>query len=216
MAFYKDRIYPALVNRLGNPKPIQALRRQIIPLAHGIVLEIGVGAGANLGHYDRARVRRLYALEPNQGMRRLAETEQRRTSLDVTFLSEPGEHIPLEAESVDTVVSTFTLCTIQSLPDALRGIEKVLKPGGALIFIENSVATDPNVQWWQYRWEPILHLAFAGLFLTRDMPSHLVRAGFRLERMEQLYLTPFPKSWAHCCWGTARRSQAEQGSRPGA
>jgi ubiquinone/menaquinone biosynthesis C-methylase UbiE len=112
MGFYRDVVYPALVRRLGNPKPIQALREQIVPLARGDVLEIGVGSGANFRYYDPARVARLYALEPNRGMLRLADAQRRRTSLDIQFLDLPGERIPLTDESVDTVVSTFTLCTI--------------------------------------------------------------------------------------------------------
>lgn len=206
MAFYRDRVYPALVNRLGNPKPIQALREQIIPLARGAVLEIGVGSGANFPYYDRANVERLYALEPNPGMLRLADAQRGRTPLDIRFLTLPGERIPLEDESVDTVVSTFTLCTIPGLEQALRGIARVLKPDGLLIFLENSLATDPHVQSWQRQWEPIHRRVFEGLLLTRDIPSLIVDAGFSLKRVERLYLSRFPKSWTHCCWGTASRS----------
>jgi SAM-dependent methyltransferase len=133
-------VYPALVSRLGNPQPIQALREQIVPLARGDVLEIGVGSGVNFRYYDQANVERLYALEPNAGMLRLAHAERRRTSLNIQFLTLPGERIPLEDESVDTVVSTFTLCTIPALEQALHGIARVLKPDGLLIFLENSLA----------------------------------------------------------------------------
>jgi ubiquinone/menaquinone biosynthesis C-methylase UbiE len=108
MLFYRDHIYPLLVDRLGDPPPIQKVRRQIIPLAQGTVLEIGVGSGANFVHYDPARVSKLYALEPNPGMIRLAERRRHRTKLNVEFLDLPGERIPLEAGAVDTVVSTFT------------------------------------------------------------------------------------------------------------
>jgi len=203
MAFYKDWIYPALVSRLGNPKPIQALRQQIVPLARGIVLEIGVGSGVNFPYYDGANVQRLYALEPNPGMRRLADTERRRTHLDIQFLTLPGERIPLAEGSVDTVVSTFTLCTIPALGEALAGIARVLKPGGTLLFMENSVSAEPDVRQWQRRWEPVHHRVFEGLFLTRDIPALITGAGFHLERLERLYLGRFPKSWTHCCWGIA-------------
>src|SRR5262249_1963922 len=111
MSFYRDQIYPHLVSRLGNPKPIQEVRQRIIPLAQGKVLEIGVGAGANFVHYDPAKVNKLYALEPNPGMLRLADRRRRQTALDVEFLDLPGERIPLADGTVDTVVSTFTLCT---------------------------------------------------------------------------------------------------------
>ncbi len=204
MPFYRDTIYPALVNRLGNPKPIQALRQEIIPLARGVVLEIGAGSGANFPYYDPARVQRLYALEPNPGMVRLAHVQRRRAPVDIQFLTAPGESIPLENGSIDTVVSTFTLCTIFASDRALRGIARVLKRNGSLIFLENSLALDPRVQRWQRRWEPIHRRVFEGLLLTRDIPSQIVAAGFQMKRVECVYLSRFPKSWSHCCWGTAR------------
>src|SRR5215468_8690183 len=95
MPFYRDRIYPYLVDRLGDPPPIRKVRQQIIPWAAGNVLEIGVGSGANLSHYNPARIRKLYALEPNPAMIRLAERTRSRTKLNVEFLDLPGERIPL-------------------------------------------------------------------------------------------------------------------------
>jgi ubiquinone/menaquinone biosynthesis C-methylase UbiE len=203
MPIYRDRIYPRLVSSVGNPKPIRSLRRRLVPLAAGTVLEIGVGAGANLPFYEPERVTLLYALEPNPGMRRLAAREQRQAGLKVEFIDLPGERLPLEDASVDTVVSTFTLCTIANLTDALRGIKRVLKPGGRVLFLELSVAADPRVRRWQRLWEPIHHRLFEGLYLTRDIPQLLQQAGFQLQGVESVWLTPFPRSWAHCCTGTA-------------
>lgn len=134
MPFYKDRVYPHLVTMLGNPKPIREVRQRILPLAEGRILEIGVGPGGNFVHYDCAKVSKVYALEPNPGMIRMAEQQRRRTELDVEFLDLPGESIPLGDGSVDTVVSTFTLCTIPLVVEAIRGIRRVLRPGGKLIF----------------------------------------------------------------------------------
>ncbi len=151
MPFYRDHIYPHLVDRLGDPPPIQKVRRQIIPLAQGTVLEIGVGSGANFLHYDPARVRKLYALEPNPGMIRLAERRRYRTKLNIAFLDMPGERIPLGAGIVDTVVSTFTLCTITGIVEAIRGLGRVLRPEGKLIFFELGLSPDPAVQRWQRR-----------------------------------------------------------------
>jgi SAM-dependent methyltransferase len=205
MDVYRNRIYPALVNLLGNPKPIQALRQQMVSLAAGTVLEIGAGSGANFPHYDRATVKRLYALEPNPGMLRLALMQRHRAAVEIEFLTQPGERIPLEDESVDTVVSTFTLCTLPVLDEALTGIERVLKRTGQLIFLENSLAADPQVQRWQQRWEPIHRRVFEGLLLTRDIPSLIISAGFRMERLELVYVSRFPKAWSHCCLGVARR-----------
>jgi len=120
--FYKNHIYPHLVAALGNPTPIRNVRRRVVPLAQRTVLEIGVGPGVNFPHYDPIRVSKIFALEPNPGMIRRAEEQGRRTKLDIEFLDLPGERIPLPDSSVDTVVSTFTLCTILGVVDAIQGI----------------------------------------------------------------------------------------------
>src|SRR5919198_1232080 len=146
MPFYTDHIYPQLVRMLGNPKPIRDVRQRLIPLAQGIVLEIGVGPGVNFVYYDAARVSKVYALEPNPGMIRLAERHRCRTNMNIEFLNLPGERIPLEDATVDTVVSTFTLCTIPGVVEVIRGIGRVLRPGGRLIFFELGLAPDPQVR----------------------------------------------------------------------
>jgi len=203
MAFYKDRVYPHLVTVLGNPKPIREVRQRILPLAEGRILEIGVGPGVNFVHYDPAKVSKVYALEPNPGMIRMAEQQRRRTGLDVEFLDLPGERIPLEDGSVDTVVSTFTLCTIPGVVEAIRGIRRVLRPGGKFIFFEHGLSPDPRVRRWQKWSEPLFHLAFEGCHVTRDIPSLIREGGLTIEQMDTAYLAPFPKSGSHCWWGTA-------------
>jgi len=203
MPLYRDYIYPFLVDRLGDPPPIQNVRQHIISLAQGKVLEIGVGSGANFIHYNPARVSKLYALEPNPGMIRLAERQRHRTKLNVEFLDLPGERIPLEDNAVDTVVSTFTLCTVPGIVETIRGLRRVLKPDGKLIFFELALSPDPAVQRWQKRVEPIHYWLFQGLYLTRDIPSLIKQGGFQIEQMEMGYLVQFPKSLSHCWWGTA-------------
>ena len=203
MPFYRDYVYPRLVDMLGDPPPIQKIRQQIIPLAYGKVLEIGVGSGANFLHYDPARVSKLYALEPNLGMVRLAERKAFHTKLNIEFIDLPGERIPLDNGTIDTVVSTFTLCTIAEINDALQGIARVLKSRGKLIFFELGLSPDPAVQQWQSRLEPIQHWLFQGLYLTRNIPALIREGGFRIEQIEQGYLAKFPKSLSYCWWGVA-------------
>ena len=163
-----------------------------------------MGSGANFVYYDPAKVSKLYALEPNPGMVRLAHRQRRRTALDVEFLNLPGERIPLADDSVDTVVSTFTLCTIPGVLDAIRGIARVLKPNGRLIFFEIGLAPDPRVQRWQARLEPLYHWVFQGLYLTRDVPALIEQGGFAIEQMDAAYIAAFPKSSSYCWWGLAR------------
>ena len=157
MSFYKDYIYPYLVDSLGDPTPIRRIRQHIIPHAQGIVLEIGAGSGANFSYYDPAKVTKLYALEPNPGMIRLAERKRRETRLNIEFLDLPGERISLEDGTMDTVVSTFTLCTIPGIAEAIGEIRRVLKPSGQLIFVELGLSPDPAVQRWQRRLERVRH-----------------------------------------------------------
>jgi ubiquinone/menaquinone biosynthesis C-methylase UbiE len=204
MSFYRNRIYPHLVSALGNPKPIEEIRRRIVPMAKGDVLEIGVGPGVNFPHYDPINVSKVFALEPNPGMLHRAEEQRRRIGISVEFLGLPGEKIPLENSSVDTVVSTFTMCTIPGIAEAVQGIRKVMKPGGQFIFFEHGLAPDPEVRRWQKRIEPFFKLAFGGCHVTRHIPSLIIDGGFTIEQMNEGYLAPFPKSGAYCFWGVAR------------
>jgi len=201
MHFYRDHVYPFLVRWLGNPEPIRKLREQVIPLAQGTVLEVGVGSGANFVHYRPAQVSKLYALEPNPGMIRLAKEQQQGLELDVEYLDLPGERIPLDDSSVDTVVSTFTLCTIDAVQDAISEIRRVLKPGGQFIFIELGRSPDLSVQHWQKLLEPVVHWMYAGLHITRDIPHLITEGGLKMEQLDRGYLSEFPKTLTYCWWG---------------
>ncbi len=203
MPFLSDHLYPHLVNLLGDPPPIREIRQELIPLAEGKVLEIGAGSGANFVHYDATRVSKLYALEPNPGMIPLAQKQLHRTRLNVEFLDLPGERIPLEDNTMDTVVSTFTLCTIPAIGEAIQGLRRVLKPDGKLIFFELGLSPDPAVQRWQKRLEPLHRWLFQGLSLTRDIPALLMQGGFQIKQMEMGYIAEFPKPSTYCWWGTA-------------
>jgi ubiquinone/menaquinone biosynthesis C-methylase UbiE len=214
MPFYRDHVYPRIVKAFGDPPPIRAVRRRIVRGAEGTVLEIGVGPGVNFAHYDPAKVSKIYALEPNPEMVRLAERQRfGRTDLDIEFLGLPGERIPLEDDSVDTVLSTFTLCTIPGVLEALRGVERVLKPGGKLIFFEHGLSPEPRIRRWQERSEPLTRWLFEGCHVTRDIPSLLEQSGFRIQQVETGYLAKFPRAWTYCWWGTAVPSRFSSAMR---
>jgi SAM-dependent methyltransferase len=212
MPLYRDHVYPRLVKMLGDPEPIRDIRQRMVRQAGGQVLEIGVGPGVNFIHYDPARVSRLYALEPNPGMLRLAERQRSRTGIAIEFLGLPGERVPLPDAAVDTVVSTFTLCTIPGVAEALGEVARVLKVSGQLIFFEHGRCPDPRLRRWQEWTEPLPYWVFEGCHLTRDIPALIAAGGFQIAQMETGYLAPFPKSWTYCFWGTARpRSGAANG-----
>ena len=204
MYFYRNHVYPHLVDLLGNPKPIQKIREQLIPQAEGKVLEVGVGPGVNFPHYDPGKLEKLYALEPNLGMVQRAKKQGDHTQLDIEFVGLPGERIPLDDASVDTVVSTFTLCTIPDVAVAIQGVRRVLKPGGKFLFFEHGQSPDASVRRWQERTEPFFQWAFEGCHVTRDIPSLIREPGFEIEHMETGYLAPFPKCGSYCFWGIAR------------
>jgi ubiquinone/menaquinone biosynthesis C-methylase UbiE len=204
MSFYRNRVYPQIAPALGYPKPIQNIRQRIIPLAQGTVLEVSIGPGVNFAYYDPTKVSKIYALEPNPGMVVRAENQRHRTKLDIEFLDLPGEQIPLPDGSIDTVVSTFTLCTIPGVADAIRGIGRVLRPGGQFLFFEHGLSPDIRMRRWQERTEPFFKWVFEGCHVTRDIPALIKEGGFRVERIETGSLARFPKSGSYYFWGVAR------------
>jgi SAM-dependent methyltransferase len=187
MSFYRNRVYPQIATALGNPKPIQNIRQRIIPLAQGTVLEVGIGPGVNFAYYDPTKVSKIYALEPNPGMVVQAENQRHRAKLDIEFLDLPGE-----------------LCTIPGVADAIRGIGRVLRPGGQFLFFEHGLSPDIRVRRWQERTEPFFKWVFEGCHVTRDIPALIKEGGFRVERIETGYLARFPKSGSYYFWGVAR------------
>lgn len=213
MSYFGEHVYPHLVDILGDPAPIRDIRRQIVPLARGTVLEIGVGSGANFPHYAPSRVRKLYALEPNPGMLTLARRRLSGMKLNVEFLDFPGEHLPLESQSVDAIVSTFTLCTIPRVQEAIEGLHRVLRTGGKLIFLELGISPDPAVRQWQHILQPLLRSLFYGLHVTRNIPALIEQGGFQISHMERGYVAQFPKSLSYCWWGTAGKTGKAPGFR---
>lgn len=204
MSFYDDHILPHLIGFACSQPQIMKKRSQVVPAAEGRVLEIGFGSGTNLEFYDPVRVERLFALEPSAGMRRKAGKAVAASPLDIEWLDLPGEEIPLGENSVDTVVLTYTACTIPDVQRALAGMRRVLRPGGRLLFSEHGAAPDPGVAKWQRRIEPVWKPIAGGCHLTRKPGDLIEQAGFRIERMEEGYLPKAPKFAAYNYAGAAR------------
>ena len=202
MALYSKYILPKVVHFACSLKPNMRQREKVVPLARGRVLEIGIGSGLNLPYYDATRVTRLWGLDPSLEMKRMAEEAARSMSFDVEFIGLPGEEIPLEDNSVDTVLITYTLCTIPETEPALRGMARVLKPGGELIFCEHGRAPDESVRRWQDRMNPIWKRLGGGCHLNRAIPDLIEQGGFRIKGMETMYVPGWrPASFNY--WGTA-------------
>ncbi len=193
-----------------SAKPIQKQRQKIVPLAEGRVLEIGFGSGLNVPFYDPGKVAKIWALEPSEGMRAKAKPQVDASSLDIEFIDLPGEQIPLEADSADTVLVTYSLCTIPDALLALEGIRRVLKPGGRLLFCEHGKAPDEKGLRWQNRLNPAWQKIAGGCHLNRDIPALLAAAGFRIVSDERMYI-PGLKILCYNYWGVA---VAQRGQSP--
>ncbi|MEO1038622.1 MAG: class I SAM-dependent methyltransferase [Pseudomonadota bacterium] len=204
MSFYEERILPHLIGLACGAPQIMKQRSLLVPEAEGRVLEIGFGAGPNLGFYDPAKVERLFALEPSAGMRRKAAPAIAASPLEVEVIDLPGEEIPLDDASMDTIVLTYTLCTIPDTVAALAQMRRVLKPGGRLLFSEHGAAPDEAVAKWQRRIEPIWKPIAGGCHLTRKPDALLQEASFKIESLDQAYLPRSPKFAACNYRGVAR------------
>lgn len=202
MSFYAERILPHIINKLCSSNPNQKQRQKIVPLAEGRVLEIGFGSGLNVPFYDTSKVRKIWALEPSGGMRVKAQPLVAASSIDIEFIDLPGEEIPLDADSVDTVLVTYTLCTIPDTVAALEGIRRVLKPGGRMLYCEHGKAPDEEVRRWQNRINPTWRKVAGGCNMNRDIPALLAAGGFRIKTDERMYI-PGVRVLSYNYWGSA-------------
>ncbi|WBU39449.1 MULTISPECIES: class I SAM-dependent methyltransferase [Marinobacter] len=193
MSFYEDRVLPHIIDKACSMGQVMKLRSQIVPRARGRVLEVGMGSGINLEFYDQSRVEMVYGLEPSEGMRRKALPNLNRSPIAVEWLDLPGEKIPLEDNSVDTVLLTFTLCTIPDWHAALLQMKRVLKPGGDLLFLEHGEAPHETVRKWQHRITPGWKMFAGGCHLNRQIEDLIRHAGFEIQELENLYMPNAPK-----------------------
>jgi SAM-dependent methyltransferase len=203
MGFWSRHIAPGLVDFACGAKPIAYQRRKIIPKASGVVLEIGAGGGRNFAYYDREKVTQLIALEPEAGMIKRGR-ERVPDGLAVEWLERGAEAAGLAPGSVDTIVTTYTLCTIPDAVGALSALRPALKPEGRLLFCEHGLAPDAGVVKWQRRIEPVWRPIAGGCHLTRDVDAMLANAGWRIEGAERMYLPGTPGWAGYNVWGSAR------------
>jgi len=203
MGFYDKYILPKLVHMACSLKPAADQREKVVPRARGTVLEIGIGSGLNLPFYNASDVSKVWGLEPSDEMRSKAEIAAREVDFEVEFVALPGEEVPLEDDSVDTVVMTYTLCTIPDPLVALRHMRRVLKPDGDLLFCEHGAAPDRSVRRWQDRINPFWCRFAGGCQLNRDIPALIRESGFEIVELDSTYIPGWrPASFNF--WGVAR------------
>jgi len=202
MGFYSDVILPRLCVLAMRNKQLVPFRERVIGAAEGRVLEIGVGSGMNLPFYRRS-VREVLALEPAPRLLTMARSASHTSSMPVSFLEASAEAIPLDQHSVDTIVTTWTLCSIPQAATALAEMRRVLRPGGKLLFVEHGRAPDAIVRWWQDRLTPVWRSISGGCHLNRPIQAMIEGAGFRIDRIETGYM-PGPKPMTFMYEGSAR------------
>ncbi len=205
MGWYGEHVLPHLIQAACSSEGVSEMRERVVPLATGRVLEVGMGSGLNLPFYDRDRVELVWGLEPSAAMRTKAEPVIEESGLDVRVLDEPGEEIPLDDDSVDSVVLTYTLCSIADWHAALAQMRRVLKPGGNIVFSEHGLAPDVAVQRWQRRLNPVWNTFAGGCHLNRPIVEGLESAGFEMVQVDGEY-RGIPKAATFTTWGvcTAR------------
>ncbi len=203
MGFYDRHVLPRLLDWSCGAKPVRRQRQKVVPLARGRVLEVGIGTGLNLPFYDAAKVERVIGLDPAEAMLGRARRTAEGMPFPVEFLALEGERIPLDAGSVDTVLITYTLCTIPHPVVALEGMRRVLRPAGRLIFCEHGKAPDAAVRRWQGRLNPLWRRIGGGCNLDRDIPALIAAAGFRVTGLETMYLPRVPRFAGFNYWGSA-------------
>jgi ubiquinone/menaquinone biosynthesis C-methylase UbiE len=202
MSLYDTYILPHLVNLAMRNQRLLPYRERVISAAQGRVLEVGIGSGLNLPFYP-PQVTQLIGLEPAPRLLAMAHDASNRVSLPVTFIEGSAEAIPLDSKSIDTAVTTWTLCTIPAAVRALGEMRRVLKPGGQLLFVEHGLAPDAGVRRWQDWLTPAWKRIGGGCHLNRPIQSLIEQAGFSITRLETGYM-PGPKPMAFLYQGSAR------------
>ena len=207
MSFYDKYILPPILNCACGAKPILYQRGKVVPLAEGLVLEVGIGSGLNIPFYNASKVDRVIGLDPSPELNEMAAKVVSKTAakngLEVEIILGSAEAMPFPDDYFDSVVITYTLCTIPDAESASLEIRRVLKPGGKLIFCEHGLAPDPGVAKWQGRIDPIWGKIAGGCHLNRDIPKLITSAGFTIETLEQMYLPSTPKFAGYNYWGVA-------------
>lgn len=188
MGIYADYLLPKIVHFACSAKAMDGQRDRVIPRAQGTVLEVGIGSGLNLAHYDASRISRVIGIDPSSEMLRMAERAAEEVPFDVELARIRGEEIPLEDNSVDTVLLTYTLCTIGDTEQALWQMGRVLKPGGRLLFCEHGASPDAGVRRWQDIVNPVWGKLGGGCHLNRDIPGLIEAGGFHIVAMERMYI----------------------------
>ena len=201
MNLYDQHVLPHLIDFACGMGAVMKTRAQIVPQAEGRVLEIGIGSGLNLSFYDPAKVSVIVGVDPSAAMQKLAQQRAAQISIPVEMIALELGQIQAADASFDSIVCTFTLCTIPDADAALQEMRRVLKPGGKLLFSEHGLAPDLPVVRWQKRLTPLWKPFSGGCHLNRDIPALIRAGGFNIGQLDSSYLKgPRPMTWVSRGW----------------
>ena len=203
MSLYDKYILPKFLNCACGSKPVSRQRQKVVPLVEGKVLEVGVGTGLNLPFYDKSKIDELWGLDPSEELSAMARKVADRENIVVNFISSGAEEIPLPDSYFDSVLITYTMCTIPEVARANKEIKRVLKRGGKLIFCEHGEAPDENIRKWQKRINPFWGKLAGGCNIDRKIPKLIQNSGFEIVELEEMYLPKTPKIVGYNYWGYA-------------
>lgn len=205
MSLYDKYILPKVLNCTCGSKPISYQRKKVVPLAKGKILDIGIGSGLNIPFYDLSKIDKIYGLDPSSELIKIAKKIAVKKNISIEFLLCGAEDIPLPNNSIDTVLITYSMCTIPEVLKANYEMLRVLKPDGRLIFCEHGLAPDKSVAKWQKRINPVWGKIAGGCNLDRDIPDLISSSGFKILSIEEMYLPSTPKFAGYNYWGIAQK-----------
>lgn len=198
---YERYVLPKMIDIACGMGEVTKARSKIVPQATGDVLEIGIGSGLNLQFYDPKKVSSIVGIDPAAQMQTLARKRADSISIPVEVITADVQGIHAEANRFDTIVITFTLCSINNPIPALKEMRRVLKPGGRLLFCEHGLAPDLSVERWQNRLTPLWKPLAGGCHLNRDIPALIEAGGFIISELSTEYLSgPRPMSYVYSGW----------------
>jgi len=204
MSFYEKKILPKVLDLLCGSSPINYQRKKIVPKVSGNVLEIGIGSGLNLPHYNVSNISNITALDPAEELTDIAKKRISELDLDIDVINCGAEEIPLESKSFDSILVTYTLCSIENLDDSMREIRRVMKDDGTLFFCEHGIAPDLKTKNWQNRINPIWKRLMGGCNINRDIPEIISNSKLEIVDLETMFLPSTPRIAGFNYWGTAR------------
>lgn len=205
MGLYDKYILPKFLNCACGSKPINYQRQKVVPLAKGKVLDIGIGSGLNIPFYSSDKIDKVIGIDPSHELIELAKKLANDSKASIELVIGSAESIPYPDNFFDTVLVTYTMCTIPNVEIANKEMWRVLKDDGRLIFCEHGLAPDKKISKWQNRIDPFWGKIAGGCHLNRDIQKLITDAGFSFESLDKMYIPSTPKFAGYNYWGIGKK-----------